>query len=80
MVQYGIRQTTESIQQMTCVERVLQYSNIESVSCWLIFSSSYDPKVTSFFVGSQSEKSRTQGLAMESCDRVQGYVTVVWEI
>ncbi|XP_063699793.1 ATP-binding cassette sub-family C member 4 [Culicoides brevitarsis] len=30
MVQYGIRQTTESIQQMTCVERVLQYSNIES--------------------------------------------------
>uniref|UniRef100_A0A336LRH9 CSON001220 protein n=1 Tax=Culicoides sonorensis TaxID=179676 RepID=A0A336LRH9_CULSO len=30
MVQYGIRQTTESIQQMTCVERVLQYSNIDS--------------------------------------------------
>lgn len=30
MVQYGIRQTTESIQQMTCVERVLQYTSIES--------------------------------------------------
>lgn len=32
MVQYGIRQTTESIQQMTCVERVLQYSSIEPES------------------------------------------------
>lgn len=28
MVQYGIRQTTETIQQMTCVERVLQYTNL----------------------------------------------------
>lgn len=37
MVQYGIRQTTESIQQMTCVERVLQYSNIESVSVLIFF-------------------------------------------
>ncbi|EAA08388.5 AGAP003221-PA [Anopheles gambiae str. PEST] len=30
MVQYGIRQTTESIQQMTAVERVVQYTEIAS--------------------------------------------------
>uniref|UniRef100_A0A2M4AEM2 Putative abc transporter c family member n=1 Tax=Anopheles triannulatus TaxID=58253 RepID=A0A2M4AEM2_9DIPT len=30
MVQYGIRQTTESIQQMTAVERVVQYTEILS--------------------------------------------------
>uniref|UniRef100_A0A182J5C3 Uncharacterized protein n=1 Tax=Anopheles atroparvus TaxID=41427 RepID=A0A182J5C3_ANOAO len=30
MVQYGIRQTTESIQQMTAVERVVQYTEIPS--------------------------------------------------
>ena len=30
MVQYGIRQTTESIQQMTSVERVLSYTHLES--------------------------------------------------
>uniref|UniRef100_A0A2C9GW86 Uncharacterized protein n=1 Tax=Anopheles farauti TaxID=69004 RepID=A0A2C9GW86_9DIPT len=30
MVQYGIRQTTESIQQMTAVERVVQYTEIDS--------------------------------------------------
>lgn len=30
MVQYGIRQTTESIQQMTSVERVLSYTKLES--------------------------------------------------
>lgn len=32
MVQYGIRQSTESLQQMTCVERVIQYSDIVSES------------------------------------------------
>lgn len=32
MVQYGIRQTTEALQQMTSVERILQYTDLEPVS------------------------------------------------
>lgn len=31
MVQYGIRQTTEAMQQMTSVERILQYTDLEPV-------------------------------------------------
>lgn len=31
MVQYGIRQATETMQQMTSVERILQYTDLESV-------------------------------------------------
>lgn len=29
MVQHGIRQTAEVVSQMTCVERVLEYTNLE---------------------------------------------------
>lgn len=32
MVQYGIRQATETMQQMTSVERILQYTDLESVN------------------------------------------------
>lgn len=32
MVQYGVRQVTESMQQMTSVERILQYTDLEPVS------------------------------------------------
>lgn len=32
MVQYGVRQTTESIQQMTSVERVIQYTDLDQVN------------------------------------------------
>lgn len=31
MVQYGIRQATETMQHMTSVERILQYTNIDPV-------------------------------------------------
>lgn len=31
MVQFGVRQTTEAMQQMTSVERVLQYTDLEPV-------------------------------------------------
>lgn len=31
MVQYGLKQTTEAIQQMTSAERILQYGDIEQV-------------------------------------------------
>lgn len=31
MVQYGIRQCTETMQQMTSVERILQYTDLEPV-------------------------------------------------
>lgn len=32
MVQYGIRQATETMQQMTSVERILQYTDLEPVA------------------------------------------------
>lgn len=31
MVQYGIRQCAETMQQMTSVERIIEYSNLEPV-------------------------------------------------
>lgn len=31
MVQYGIRQSTETMQQMTSVERIIEYTNLEPV-------------------------------------------------
>lgn len=37
MVQYGIRQATETMQQMTSVERILQYADLDAV-CLPIFS------------------------------------------
>lgn len=35
MVQYGIRQATETMQQMTSVERILQYTDLESVNLFI---------------------------------------------
>lgn len=35
MVQYGIRQATETMQQMTSVERILQYTDLEPVAIFV---------------------------------------------
>lgn len=37
MVQYGIRQATETMQQMTSVERILQYTDLEPVMILIDF-------------------------------------------
>lgn len=43
MVQYGIRQSTETMQQMTSVERILQYTDLEPVVFMHTF---FSPNIT----------------------------------
>lgn len=56
MVEYGIRQATETIQQMTSVEHILQYTDLESVKllikikCSYVILNFYSININFFFV------------------------------
>lgn len=61
-LQFGIRRLTDAMQQMTSVERIVQYAEIESVIRFR-FSVEINILIIIFTIGAESNYGATVGLA-----------------
>lgn len=68
MVQYGIRQITETTQQMTSVERICQYTDLEPV-CFVFHNKNinyeFDINLQFSSIGTQSHRKTPVRLAAD---------------